>query len=71
MSQREFHPGDVVSHCTWGIGLIVEIYPGASPEVKIDFQNKPQHRMSLQLARSSLTIRSQLLLDRSPGCKQV
>ena len=56
MSQREFHPGDVVSHRTWGIGLIVEIYPGASPEVKSDFQNKPQHRMSLQLARSSLTI---------------
>lgn len=56
MSQREFHPGDVVSHRTWGIGLIVETYPGASPEVKIDFQNKPQHRMSLQLARSSLTI---------------
>lgn len=56
MNQREFHPGDVVSHHAWGIGVIVEVDPDASPELKIDFQNKRQHQMNLQLARSSLTV---------------
>jgi hypothetical protein len=56
MIQVEFHQGDIVSHHEWGVGLITEIDPNASLPVKIDFKGKPSHQMTIELARSNLTL---------------
>ncbi|MBI4304290.1 MAG: hypothetical protein HY665_08155 [Chloroflexi bacterium] len=58
MSPVEFHPGDVVSHPTFGVGRIISIESGESPSLVISFPNMPPHPMSLRVATSSLTIRS-------------
>jgi len=46
-----FDKDNYVYHNTWGLGKIVEI---SSDGIKIDFKDKPQHNMSIQMALQSL-----------------
>jgi transcription elongation factor GreA-like protein len=47
-----FDRGNYVHHRTWGVGLISDM---DHQNVIIDFQAKPSHKMSLQMALQSLT----------------
>lgn len=46
-----FCPGAYVSHRSWGVGLITRNEDG---ELTIDFEEKPQHKMALHMAKSVL-----------------
>lgn len=46
-----FSPGAYVSHRSWGVGLITRNEDG---ELQIDFEEKPQHKMALHMAKSVL-----------------
>ena len=51
----EFSVGDVVLHRDWGVGYVVEVGGGSSPDIVVDFRGKPQRRMSSGLASRVLS----------------
>ena len=55
VSKQEFSLGDMVLHRTWHIGRVVDVETGDNPDIIVDFLNKPDHRMSMRLARQALT----------------